>query len=125
MSGLGVRLYSDEDVHPTLALVLCRDGYDVLSTHGAGRANQRLSDEAQLLYATQQGRALLTFNARDFVRLDSLWKAAGKRHHGIVVSPRIDDLGDLLRRVKWHLDTISPANQDNILLWLRFLPASA
>jgi len=125
MSGLGVLLYSDEDINPALAPTLCQDGYDVLSTYAAGRANQRISDEAQLLYAVEQGRALLTFNVRDFVRLDSLWQTAGQRHHGIVVSPRIDDLGELLRRVKQHLDTVSPAQQDNVLLWLRPVPCSA
>ena len=116
MSGLGVRLYSDDNVNPALAPALGWEGYDVLSTHAAGRANQRISDEAQLLYAIQQGRALLTFNARDFIQMDSLWKAAGKRHYGIVVSPRIDDLGELLRRVKGHLDTVTPAQQENVLL---------
>jgi hypothetical protein len=119
MSGLGVTLYSDEDVDPALAVHLRQDGYDALSTHEAGRANQRISDEDQLVYAAQQGRTLLTFNVRDFVHLDREWKAANKKHHGIVVSPRIEALGELLRRVQQHLDSVSPAQQDNVFLWLR------
>ena len=118
MAGLGVKLYSDEDVDPALAVRRRQDGYDVLSTYEAGRANQRIPDEDQLTYAVQQGRAILTFNVRDFPKLDKKWKATGKRHYGIVVSPRINNLGELIRRVKWHPDTVSSARQENVLLWL-------
>jgi hypothetical protein len=119
MAGLGVKLYSDEDVDPALALGLRQDGYDALSSHEAGRTNQKISDEDQLIYAVQQGRAILSFNTADFIKLDREWKAAGKRHYGIIVSLRINDVGELLRRVKKHLDTVSPAQQENILLWLQ------
>ena len=118
MAGLGVRLFTDEMLSPDLARELRHRGYDVLSCHEAGRANQAISDEAQLDYATQNGRAILTFNARHFIGLDQQWRARQQPHGGIVVSPRIADLGLLLRCVARHLDTYSPAAQRNLLLWL-------
>lgn len=72
-----------------LARELRRRGYDVESCQEAGRANQRISDEAQLAYAAQQGRAILTFNFLDFVPIDAAWKAARRQHAGIVVSIEI------------------------------------
>ena len=119
MAGLGITLYTDEDVHALLAGELRRHGYDAESCHEAGRGNRALPDRQQLAYATEHGRAILTFNAADYLRLDREWKAAGRQHAGILVSPKINDLGELLRRVTHHLDTISPDTQWDIVLWLR------
>ncbi len=119
MAGLGIALYTDEDVHAALAVELRRRGYDAESCHEAGRGNRAIPDEEQLAYATEQGRVIITFNAADYILLDQEWKAAGRQHIGIVVSPKINDLGELLRRVTHHLDTTSPDIQRDILLWLR------
>ncbi len=51
MAGVGVRLFTDEMVDPRLALALRERGYDAESCLEAGRANQKIPDEAQLLYA--------------------------------------------------------------------------
>jgi hypothetical protein len=64
----------------------------------------------------------LTFNKVDFLRLDHEWKAAGRPHAGIIVSPQIEALGELFRRVMWHLDTYASADQYNTLLWLGPVP---
>lgn len=85
---------------PLLAEILIAQGYDVETTEAAGRANQRIHDEPQLEYATQQGRATLTFNARDFITLDREWKAVGPVHVGIVVSEQITNVYRLAYRVK-------------------------
>jgi hypothetical protein len=60
----------------------------------------------------------LTYNANDFLPLDAAWKAAGRQHAGIIVSPRIGDLGELLRRVIGHLDHYTRAQQHDTVLWL-------
>ena len=54
----------------------------------------------------------------DFLRLDTVWKVAGREQAGIIVSHEIRDFGDLLRRVIWHLDQYTPAQQHDTLLWL-------
>jgi len=116
--GLGIRLYTDEMMDPLLAQILTAQGYDIETTAAAGRANQRIDDERQLEYATEHDRAILTFNARDFVRIDRQWKAAGMRHAGIVASAQIINVHLLVPRVRRHLDTVSPAMQADILLYL-------
>ena len=125
MIGGSVPLYTDEHIDVRLGLALSRRGFDVLSCQEAGRANQRISDEDQLAFATGQGRALLTFNTVDFIALDIVWKQAGRRHAGIVVSPEIRNLTELIQRVEHHLSTVSPDQQDDTLLWLSARPPNA
>jgi Domain of unknown function (DUF5615) len=118
VAGLGIRLFMDEMVHKRLAESLRDLGYDAVSCQEAGRANQGYSDEEQLAYATSEGRAILTFNMVDFFPLDRAWKAIGRSHAGIVVSPAIEDFGTLLRAVRRHLESHEPERQHDLLLWL-------
>jgi hypothetical protein len=118
VAGLGIRLFTDEMISPRLAEALCLRGYDAESCEVAGRSRQQISDEAQLAYATQEGRAILTFNTTDFYRIDSDWKARNRTHHGIIVSSEIREFGLLLRSVRRHLDRYAPSEQTNVLLWL-------
>jgi hypothetical protein len=118
MATRGFPLFTDEMVNPRLAGSLTRLGYDAESCHWAGRANLSISDEDQLRYATQQGRAILTFNIGDFERLDRRWKTQGLIHGGIITSPQITSFAELLRRVQLHLDTVSIEVQRNVLLEL-------
>jgi hypothetical protein len=122
VAGLGVRLFTDEHIFRQLARTLRDRGYDAESCQEAGRANRGLSDDEQLAYATGAGRAILTANARDFVRIDAEWKRTGRQHAGIVVTPESDDFGELLRRVVRHLDTYSPDIQHDTLIWLEPAP---
>jgi len=119
VTGLGIRLFTDEMINPALARALRTQGYDIESCEEAGRSRQDLSDDQQLAYATQHGRAILTFDVEDYYRLDQRWKAAGRRHHGIIVSPEVADIGRLIRRVKRHLDYVTSGEQADTLLWLR------
>ena len=116
IAGLGIRLYTDEMIDLVLARILAGQGYDVETTPGTGRASQNIDDERQLEYATQQGRAILTFNTRDFVRIDRQWKAGGRRHAGIIVSVQLNNMHVLASRVRNHLDSVSPAVQHDVLL---------
>jgi hypothetical protein len=118
MAGLGIRLYTDEMVDIRLARALRSRGYDVESCQEAGRSNQQIPDEDQLSYAAGQGRAIFTFNFVDYLDLDARWKAAGRRHAGIIISGEIRQFSELLRRVTWHLDHFSPDDQDDVVLWL-------
>jgi len=118
VAGLGVRLFTDEHIFGDLARLLRSRGFDAESCQEAGRANQGIPDEDHLVYASQHDMAVLTFNRSDFLRLDIGWKQAGRQHAGIIVSVRVDDFGELLRRVERHLDTYPPDVQHNTLLWL-------
>lgn len=124
MAGLGIKLYTDEAVPAELCRQLQRSSYDAISSLGAGNSNRQppLTDEAQLRYATSQNRAILTFNMADFLYLDRTWKATRRSHCGIIISAEIKNLGELLRRVRHHLDTIPPALQNDTLFWLQPAP---
>jgi predicted nuclease of predicted toxin-antitoxin system len=118
VAGLGIRLYLDEMIPPKLALAPRDSGYDAIHCRDVGLSNQAISDDEQLAFAAQAGRAILTFNSLDFPRLDAPWKSTRQSHTGIIVSREISDLGTLLRRVQQHLDTVDPVQQDDLLLWL-------
>lgn len=113
-----IALYTDEDVSSKLALALRVRGYDALSCLEAKRSNRNIPDPEQLAFATEQGRVILTFNARDYVPLDHVWQGIGREHAGIVLASQTDNFGELLRRVELHLQSCDPAVQHNCLLWL-------
>ena len=115
MAGRGVRLFTDEHVHTTLAVVLRQRGYDVVTCQEAGLANY--DDELLLEYAAQEGRAILTNNFGDFDRLDREWKAAGRQHAGIILYPQARTFSALLQRIQRHLDTTDPQVQHDTLIW--------
>jgi len=62
------RLYGDEnfDVH---AIELLRQlGHDALTVRDAGKGNQSTPDHEVLAYATENNRAVVTFDRRDYFR---------------------------------------------------------
>lgn len=75
------RLYANENFPLEVVEHLRAAGHDVQTTHDAGKSNQRIEDDAVLAYAIETGRAVLTLNRKDFMRLHR----AGGAHHGIIV----------------------------------------
>lgn len=90
-----VRLYADEQFPRRTVLQLRQLGYDVLTVQEAGNANQAIPDEVVLDFATQQNRAVLTLNRRDFIRLH---RQIGD-HAGIVVCKDDRDKIQLAARI--------------------------
>lgn len=119
MATLGIRIFTDEMINVVVATELRRQGYDAVSCKETGRANRAIEDEVQLQFATHQQRAVLTFNFNDFLRLDAAWRLAGREHAGIILSPEIKNIGVLIRAVRQHLDSVDPATQHNLVLWLQ------
>ncbi len=75
-----VRLLADENFPFPVVDALRRSGHDVVTLTDLGVAGQSLTDPAVLKLASDDGRALLTLNRRDFVRLHR----ASADHAGIV-----------------------------------------
>jgi Domain of unknown function (DUF5615) len=75
-------LLLDEMFSDAIAQQRRSKGYDVVSvvTHPAWVG---LPDDQILAYATAEGRALVTANIKDFMPLDSRYRAAGQAHPGI------------------------------------------
>ena len=80
-----MKVYLDEDLSPAIAAILRKDGVDAVSAHEVG--NVQLDDRAQLAWATGQGRAIVTANVKDFVRLAHEAVATNTEHAGIVLIP--------------------------------------
>lgn len=74
------RLYADENFPLQVVEHLRRFGHAVLTIQEDGCAGQAITDSAVLARATEQGRALLTLNRRDFIRLH----LHDSRHGGII-----------------------------------------
>jgi hypothetical protein len=80
-------LYLDEDtIKSALIKALRNADLDVLTAAEAERLG--MSDEAQLIWATEQQRVIYSFNIGDFCRLHSDFLAQSRDHAGIVLAPQ-------------------------------------
>lgn len=102
-----MRLLLDEHINPEVARQLRRKGYDVVSVEQAQM--REASDEQLLSFATSQGRALVTYNIRDFQLVVSEWHRAARHHSGIIFvhekTASQKTVGPLVRALKRLLDT--------------------
>jgi hypothetical protein len=94
-----LRLHFDEDAEAHALVRALRDrALDVTTSSEAGLIE--ISDEAQLLWATEKSRALLTYNAADFCRLHGEFMKAGRHHAEIIVAEQQRlPVGEMMRRV--------------------------
>ena len=81
-----MRFYLDEDLPTRVAALARAEGLDVVSSHECGR--DRLPDNQQLRLAAQDGRCLVTRNARDFVPLTRDFAERQWPHAGILIVTR-------------------------------------
>jgi predicted nuclease of predicted toxin-antitoxin system len=63
------RLFADENLPEPVVVELTRMGHDVLTVRAAGYAEQKWPDPEVLAFATREGRAVVTLNRKDFLRL--------------------------------------------------------
>jgi hypothetical protein len=93
-------LYLDEDSGlRTLVTQLRAEGFDVVRPVDVGM--EAASDEAQLEFATRAGRALLTANRADFLRIHAAWMQEGRHHAGIIIRfQRSMSVGEVLRQLR-------------------------
>jgi predicted nuclease of predicted toxin-antitoxin system len=80
--------YTNENFPIKVAQYLRQMGHDVLTSHEAGKANQRIPDEEVLAFAAESGRILLTLNRWDFIVLHT----KSTQHTGIMVCTQNPDL---------------------------------
>jgi len=104
------KLYLDEDMTPKLARMLRQRGYDVVSAYDLDHV--QWTDEAHLIFAAQEGRVLLTYNARHYAPLFTQWWTSGQSHAGIIVSQQLA-FGELFKRVLNLLNNASAQTLQN------------
>jgi hypothetical protein len=91
-----IRLFLDEDVWLGLAEALREKGFEAVHVYEVDRGS--LNDRAQMAFAVQQQRAILTHNKRHYIPFVAEYYWAGKEHYGILVIAQLAR-GELLRRV--------------------------
>jgi predicted nuclease of predicted toxin-antitoxin system len=89
------RLYANENFPRQVVLALRALGHDVLTVVEAGQANQRVPDDQVLAFAIANGRAVLTLNRLDFVRLHN----RQPDHLGIIVCAQDPDTDGQAARI--------------------------
>ena len=80
-----MRIYLDENLSPAIAEILREARVDAVAAHEVG--NIQRDDRAQLAYATQEMRAIVTANIGDFVKLATEAVATNAEHAGIILVP--------------------------------------
>jgi len=97
---LYISIYTDEDVTIELARAVRERGFSAQSAAEAGLLNA--DDSVHLASAAENGMALLTFNARDYLRLAKKYAEANQSHAGIIISSEQYSrkrLGEILRLI--------------------------
>lgn len=106
MSEIFIKLYMDENIPLITTRVLRSRGFDVLTTEEA--TNKGTDDAAQLEFAAQEGRAIVTINRIDFEVLAQEYFDKDIPHYGIFISPDIA-AGKIADRLSRFLDMITEA----------------
>jgi hypothetical protein len=115
-SGIAPKLLLDENIWQGLAEALRQQGFDAI--HVSEVKRKGLDDESLLIYATENERAILTFNARHFEPLAKKWFLEQREHAGIIISDELS-LGELLRRTVNLLQAHKGKEIKNIVHWLQ------
>ena len=113
-----LRLYFDEDsLDQELLRALKARGLDVESALTAGM--RRRSDRDQLAHATEQGRALCSYNVGHFCRLHRDLMASGGEHAGLILTQQHHfTIGEHLRRLLRLAAAVAPDEMRNRLEFL-------
>lgn len=117
-----IRLYLDEDsLKDWLVVALQNSGIDVRTALDADKII--CTDEEQLIWATEQGRVLYSFNVADFYRLHTTFLVQGRGHAGIVVARQQRySVGEQLRGL---LKLIATKSAEEMTNQVEFLSAYA
>ena len=119
-----LKLLLDTHHSPLAAATLSAADHDVVAA-ATEPTLARLDDEELLAFATREGRALVTENAKDFDRIVRAMSARGEHHAGVVfTSPRrfhrgsASYPGNLIAALKAVLAEPPPDQTD----WIHWLP---
>ena len=96
------RLYANENFPLPVVAALREQGHDVLTTVNAGKSNIGIPDDEVLRFAIESGRAVITHNRQDFIRLHRL----NPDHEGIIVCTDNPDFPALAAKVHARLQAM-------------------
>ena len=98
------KLYTNENFPFPVVNELRDMGFDVLTSYEADQANKAIPDEDVLKFATDIGRAVITLNRRDFIKLNR----RRTEHEGIIVCTVDPDHSGVAKRIKVALSKHNP-----------------
>jgi predicted nuclease of predicted toxin-antitoxin system len=87
-ANLFIAFYTDEHISKRLAADLRKKDYEAASSIDLGHIHW--SDHAHLVYAAEQGMAVLTFDQK-FKTTAEEWAEAGREFWGVVISPEFSE----------------------------------
>lgn len=96
-----MKFYLDEDISHKIAEMLRRQGIDAISVHEVRMI--QASDKRQLEFAASGGRALVTRNRDDFIRLTVQFFNDFRPYHGVLIIPHTipgDDFSLIAKALK-------------------------
>jgi predicted nuclease of predicted toxin-antitoxin system len=105
----------NERLSPRLAQQLRSYGFDATSTLEMKMI--QADDDEQLAYAASSGRAIVTFNHKDFSVRHDRYMEAGMEHWGIIYSTE-ESMDVMRRRLLKMLNTVSADELKNQTRWL-------
>ena len=105
----------DQDVYALTERFLREQGYDVIHVNEVDL--DATPDEQIMEYASENHRAVVTFNIRDFVPLAIQYYDDGKEHYGVVVSKELSH-GELQKRVTQLLKNVTAEELMNSVRYL-------
>ena len=114
-----MKVYLDEDLSPSIAILLRQRGIDATSANEVG--NSQLGDRTQLQYATREARAIVTRNVVDFLELARDAVASNTRHAGIILIPssfRGDEYQAIADAIVEELKAY-PTGLDGVVLYVK------
>ncbi len=97
------RIYANENYPSEVVGLLRLLGHNVLTTHEAGRSNQRIPDDEVLAFAISEQRAVLTFNRKDFFKLHRISPV----HAGIIACTEDSQFQALADRIHEAITLLS------------------
>jgi predicted nuclease of predicted toxin-antitoxin system len=103
-------LFADECFDLDVVVELRRLGHDIVTVKDVGLNDQKMGDAVILAYAHSVGRAVLTFNRKDFRRLHP----RSQPHSGIINCTNDDDKLALAARIHHAISNLS--SLDNQLI---------
>jgi predicted nuclease of predicted toxin-antitoxin system len=116
---LFIRIYTDEHITALLAPALRRRGYVAQTCVEANALGWE--DEDHLVHAAENGMALMTSDASDFVPIVKRWYASNREHAGIIIAPEFSrrQMGTLLRWTLRLLDSLTADELYNNVVYLQ------
>jgi len=106
----------------SLAAALRSRGFDAVAAQEARLKG--VSDDEQMSYAVQSGRALVTSNVRHFLGIVQQLHAEGREHPGVILVTRPMAVGEMLQGFARLLDSVSAEEMRNRVAFLSDFVAS-